>query len=352
MMTSGNLPLLYSPDHPLHAPRGEFEQGSIIDYRETPVRVETLYHHLVMRGVGLPVRSTRRASVDELFSIHSLQMLDFLEAVSNQLAGRNEDSYLYADFFPIRQSMSIPPKSLAGRLGLFCTDPYSPVGRGTWLAAIGAAGLALHGAEILLRQEANQAYALCRPPGHHAGPDFFGSYCYLNNAALAASRLVALGRVAILDIDYHHGNGTQAIFWDEPRVLYASLHIDPNLDFPYYTGYASETGGSHAPGSTFNIPLPPGTTSENYLAALNALLNNIRAFRPGALVVSLGFDPYQGDPLSVFRVEASAYSAIGAQIAALNLPTLFVQEGGYAVQALGGLAENLLTGFLGNRKGY
>jgi acetoin utilization deacetylase AcuC-like enzyme len=157
---------------------------------------------------------------------------------------------------------------------------------------------------------------------------------------------MAMGQVAVLDIDYHHGNGTQAIFWEEPRVLYTSLHIDPNFDLPYFTGYAHETGSLQAPGSTFNLPLPPGTTTSSYLVALEALLRAVRAFRPAALVVSLGYDPYQGDPSSAFRIEAGAYSAIGSRIAALHLPTLLVQEGGYAIEALPNLAENFTTGFL------
>jgi acetoin utilization deacetylase AcuC-like enzyme len=343
-MLAGAIPLLYTTVHSRHAPESEPDQDTFIPYRETPARVDLIQRHLVARGLGLAVRVFRSASVDDLFAVHSLQMLDFLEAVSTSI--HEEGRYLYADFFPIRPSMSTRPKSLAGRLGSFCTDPYSPVGQGTWQAACAAAGLALQGAEMLLRHEAHAAYALGRPPGHHAGPDFFGSYCYVNHAALAAARLMASGRVAVLDMDYHHGNGTQAIFWNEPRVLYASLHIDPNYDFPYYTGYAHETGGSQAPGSTFNIPLPPGTTSSVYLAALDALLDAIRAFHPAALVISLGYDAYAGDPLSAFRVEAGAFSAAAARIARLGLPALLVQEGGYALESLPMLAENFITGFL------
>ena len=342
-MISGSIPLLFTPDHAMHAPESEFEQGKIIPYRETPDRINGIYPHLLSRGLCIPVRANRTASVDELFAVHALQMLDFLEAVSHSV--QQEDAYLYPELFPIRGSMETRPRSLVGRMGAFCTDIYSPVGVGTWRATTTASGLALQAAELLLRREASCAYALTRPPGHHAGHDFFGSYCYLNHAALAASHLLSLGRVAILDIDYHHGNGTQSIFWDEPRVLYASLHIDPNYDFPFYSGYAHETGGAQAPGSTYNIPLPPGTSSASYLAALEALLNAVRAFRPAALVVSLGFDPFSGDPLSAFRLEAGAYTAIGSRIAALNLPTLFIQEGGYAVESLPGLAENFFMGF-------
>jgi acetoin utilization deacetylase AcuC-like enzyme len=271
-------------------------------------------------------------------------MLDFIEAVSNSLQG--QESYLYPEFFPIRGSMNTRPRSLAGRLGMYCTDPYSPVGADTWHVLLAAAGLALQGAEMLLREETSCVYTLTRPPGHHAGPDFFGSYCYVNHAALAASRLAALGRVAVLDIDYHHGNGTQAIFWEEPRVLYASLHIDPNFDFPFFSGYAHETGGVQAPGSIYNIPLAPGISSATYLAALDSLLSAVRAFNPAAMVVSLGYDSFAGDPLSAFRVEAGAYASIGSRIAALNLPTLLVQEGGYDLDSLPTLAENFVSGYL------
>jgi acetoin utilization deacetylase AcuC-like enzyme len=345
-MVASSIPLLYSPAHALHAPLNEFEQGRLIDYRETPGRVEGIYRRLLARGIGRPVRAAYTASVDDLFEVHDLKMLDFLEAVSHSVRG--EDDYLYAGAFAIRPGTASLPKSLAGRLGAYCTNPNSPIGQGTWKASLAAAGLALQGVQMILRREATCAYALCRPPGHHAGPDFFGSYCYVNHAALAARRLAALGQVAILDLDYHHGSGTQAIFWEEPRVLYASLHVDPNLDFPYFSGYSHETGGSQAPGSTLNLPLPPGITSNHYLQALDALIHTIRAFHPAALVVSLGFDPYQDDPLSAFRVEAGAYTAVGARVAALGIPTLFVQEGGYAVEALPALAENFLTGFLGN----
>ena len=342
----GPIPLLYTPDHSLHAPLNEFEQGRLIAYRESPERVETLYRYLAERGMGLPSRSHRQAARADLLMVHEIELLDHLQAAST---AQSPDSYLYPEFFPIRLSMASLPNSLAGRIGEFCTDAYSPVGRGTWQAAVSAAGLALTGAEILLRAEARCVYAIGRPPGHHAGPDFFGSYCYLNNAALGAQRLLALGRVAVLDVDYHHGNGTQQIFWNDPRVLYASLHIDPNVDFPYFSGYAHETGGPQAPGSTLNFPLRPGTASADYLQALSAVLSTVRAFQPSALVVSLGFDAYHGDPLSAFRVDAAVFTAMGSRIAALGLPTLLVQEGGYAVDMLPRLAEGFLEGYLATR---
>jgi acetoin utilization deacetylase AcuC-like enzyme len=330
----------------MHAPLHEFEQGNLILYRETPERVEVLYRYLATRGIGSTIRSSRQASSEDLLMIHDVEMLDQLHSAS---AAQSVESYLYPEFFPIRLSMANLPKSLPGRMGEFCTDAYSPVGRGTWQAALSAAGLALSGAEILLRGEAECVYSLGRPPGHHAGPDFFGSYCYLNNAALGVQRLLALGRVAVLDVDYHHGNGTQQIFWNEPRVLYASMHIDPNVDFPYFCGYAHETGGPQAPGSTYNYPLRPGTDSTDYLYALDALLASVRAFQPQSLVVSLGFDAYRNDPLSAFRVDSGVFTAMGSRIAALGLPTLLVQEGGYNIEMLPRLAEGFLEGYLATR---
>lgn len=340
---TGPIPLIYSSDHNFHSPASEYEQGRLVPYHETPNRIETLYQHLTRHGLGIPVRTHRTAAIQELMMVHDIDLLEQIQIAS---ASQVDDQYLYPEFFPIRLSMANSPKSLTGRMGEFCTDPYSPIGKGTWRAAIASAGLAIEGAEILLRAEALCAYALCRPPGHHAGSDFFGSYCYLNNAALAAKRLLALGRVAILDVDYHHGNGTQQIFWDEARVLYASVHIDPNVDFPYYAGYAHETGGSQAPGSTYNFPLPPGARSSTYLQALDALLAAIRAFQPASLVVSLGYDAYQLDPFSAFLVDVGAFTAMGSRIAALGTPTLLVQEGGYAVDALPRLAQNFLEGYL------
>jgi acetoin utilization deacetylase AcuC-like enzyme len=173
------------------------------------------------------------------------------------------------------------------------------------------------------------AYALCRPPGHHAGPDFMGGYCYLNNAAVAARALSTTGRVAILDVDVHHGNGTQAIFYTDPNVWYGSLHVDPSAAYPYFAGYAEETGDGPGAGTNCNVPLPPGTGASAYLAALDALLARLRAFDPRWIVASAGFDAYEHDPVGIFKIPRSGFEAIGRRIAGLHRPTLVVQEGGY-----------------------
>jgi acetoin utilization deacetylase AcuC-like enzyme len=173
-----------------------------------------------------------------------------------------------------------------------------------------------------------------------------GGYCYLNNAAIAAHHLSARGNVAILDLDYHHGNGTQDIFWDNPRVFFGSIHADPRREYPYYAGYADETGGAHAPFSNLNLPLPSGTSGPAYLVALNRLLDAAQRFAPVTLVISIGFDTFIDDPLCAFQLILQDYRSIGAAIAQLGLPTLLVQEGGYNVSADGALAEQLLRGLL------
>ena len=193
------------------------------------------------------------------------------------------------------------------------------------------------------------AFALCRPPGHHAAPDQFGGYCFLNNSAIAAEALTAGGarRVAVVDVDYHHGNGTQAVFWDRPDVLTVSIHADPRQEYPYFTGYASETGGAGAEASNLNLPLPWGTGFGPWAAALDAAVTAVAAFGADAVVVPLGVDTFRGDPISRFGLDTPDYLAVGAAVARLGRPTLFVLEGGYAVDAIGTNVVNVLRGFQG-----
>jgi acetoin utilization deacetylase AcuC-like enzyme len=187
-----------------------------------------------------------------------------------------------------------------------------------------------------LRAGDSLVYALCRPPGHHAGPDFMAGYCYLNNAAIAAKALQSgTDRVAILDIDYHHGNGTQAIFWSDPSVCYGSLHVDPSTAYPFFAGYEDEVGSDAGHGTNWNLPLPPGTTQDAYLGALEILLTHLSVFAPRWLVVSAGFDTYVRDPSGTFQVTTAGFHRVGLLIRALNRPTLVIQEGGYHVAHLG-----------------
>jgi acetoin utilization deacetylase AcuC-like enzyme len=257
--------------------------------------------------------------------------------------------------------------------GYYCFDMSAPIVAGTYAAARAAADAALTGAALLLEGQ-RAAYALCRPPGHHAGRDMCGGYCYLNNAAIAAEHLATTdhrpptadkadtqhairntrhgsrvthhaSRVAILDIDYHHGNGTQQIFYERGDVLFVSIHADPARQYPYFAGYADERGAGEGLGANLNISLRANVADERYLAALDEALAAVRAFDPRFLVVSAGFDTYGGDPIADFALSSAAYPRIGRRIAELGLPTLIVQEGGYAVDALGQNAVGFLRGF-------
>jgi acetoin utilization deacetylase AcuC-like enzyme len=261
-------------------------------------------------------------------SIRSQEIIHNDFAVYNLTHQLTGDDYYYESMFPAQMMGSA---HITARTA-YIFDNTSPVGRGTWDAALGAASAAYAGADVLLNSE-TCAYALCRPPGHHAGRRMMGGYCYLNNAAIAANHLKSKGKVAILDIDYHHGNGTQDIFRDDPSVLFVSIHADPAVDYPYYTGFVEE---NHT--TNLNIPLPHGTTSTTYLAALSTAIDAIQQFAPASLVVSLGFDIYRHDPMGHFTLDVPDFAAIGERIAAIGLPTLYVQEGGYNLDALGDMA--------------
>lgn len=338
------IPLLYSPDHKLHDPPFEHENGLTVPFRESLARIETIRSRLSRSGLTQEIQPASSLTLAELARTHSPAMLEFFQ--STAVLGKPFHGYVYPEVFLTRSGRFAQSNHFANQYGQYCFDLYSPFGNSTWAAAYSSAGLAAAGADLLLSRENPVVYALTRPPGHHAGPDTFGGYCYLNNAAVAARRLTPLGRIAILDLDYHHGNGTQAIFWDDPQVLTVSIHVDPACDYPYYWGYAHETGGLHAPGTNLNVPLPPGTALEEYLAALKHALHAIDRFQPAAVILPLGFDTFINDPFSTFKLESEAYAHIGACLRAVDMPLLIVQEGGYATRKLGLLAENFLKGLL------
>jgi acetoin utilization deacetylase AcuC-like enzyme len=232
--------------------------------------------------------------------------------------------------------------SVSAELGWYCTDTSSPLFAGTHAAAIGAASCAVSAADDLL-EGAAASYALCRPPGHHASSGRYGGFCYFNNAAVAARRLSVRGRrAAVLDIDVHHGSGTQDIFWNDPTVFFASLHMDPAVEYPYHSGFEDELGGPDAEGTNLNIVLPTGCDEDRYLLGLEIALAQIGHFGADALVVSLGVDTHRDDPLGRFELTTSSYRRIGEQIAQADLPTMFVQEGGYDLASLGASVVGVL----------
>jgi acetoin utilization deacetylase AcuC-like enzyme len=276
---------------------------------------------------------------------HLIERSQFAAQQEQQM--QQEHLYLYPWIWPqnpnMRQGLLNSPDSA----GCYAFDSYAPIGKNTWQAVYASANLAYHASQAVARENARVAYALCRPPGHHAGRDCIGGYCYLNNAALAADQLhQVLGRGVILDIDYHHGNGTQEIFWDDPDVLFISIHADPADEYPFFSGFAEERGGADAFGSNLNIPLSKGCDDQTYLRALDQALQAIHTFQPNWLVISAGFDTSFADPLTFFELTDDVYTQIGKRLAELNLPIVVVHEGGYAVEKNGSLAVNLLNGLI------
>jgi len=251
------------------------------------------------------------------------------------------------DSFAVRELGDYVPRSIWGQLGHYCTDDLTPILAQTWLAAYWSAQTALSAAAAIA-DGATLSYALCRPPGHHAYHDLYGGYCYLNNAAIAAQWLVECGRrPAILDIDYHHGNGTQAIFYERADVFFCSLHADPEDEYPYYCGFAHETGRGAGEGFTFNLPLPLDSGPPAYLQALARGMAAIEEFAPDVIVLSLGFDTIAGDPHGGLCLAPETFADVGRVLAGLRRPLLLIQEGGYLLPALGPALTALLMGIGG-----
>jgi acetoin utilization deacetylase AcuC-like enzyme len=331
----------FDPRQLAHAPALELHNGGFVPFAESPVRAEA-----VLAAIG-PAEAPADHGEAPLSAAHSEAYLAFLRSAHQdwRAAGREGDASGYA--WPVVGRRPLDLERIDARLGAYSFDASSPIAAGTWDGAYWSAQTALGALGALLGGE-RSAFALCRPPGHHAGADYLGGYCYLNNAAIAAAAAVAAGRrrVAILDIDYHHGNGTQDIFYARGDVLFVSIHADPRMDYPYFWGHADERGEGAGEGATLNLPLPRGTDLGAYLPALDTALERIAGFAPDLLVISYGADTFAGDPISHFRLETPDYAAIARRIAALKLPALVVMEGGYAVDALGANVASFLAGLV------
>mgnify|MGYP001627297888 CR=1 FL=1 len=336
-------------DEALHAPRFFLMRGRLRDNYEVPARAAALREGLAR--CGLAPEEAPPATRAEVEALHAPDYLDFLATAHAEWAAMPEaGEEVVANIHPSPEMLAQSPcaaRHPVSRAGRFTADTACPIGPGTFAAAMGAAGCALAAAEAVAQGAAGAAYALCRPPGHHAYAARAGGHCYLNNSALAAQRLRARGaaRVAVLDIDSHHGNGTQGLFWERGDVLTVSLHADPARYYPWYVGFPEERGAGPGLGANLNLPLPFGAEDAAWLAGLEQGLAALRAFRPEALVVALGFDASEHEPLAALRVTAEGFARAGAAIGALRLPTAICQEGGYNVDVLGDLLARFLTGF-------
>ncbi len=339
----------YNHLHALHQGKLEMFRGQLVPCFEVPARVDHVLAELQRRQLGT-VEKPMAFHDSALASIHTPRYLDFLvhawdEWVALDPANATRDAL--PSLWPVRTFRSdVLPANFSARMGLFSFDTGTPLTAGTWVAARAGAECTLSAAQQVA-DGARAAFALSRPPGHHAGADFFGGYCFLNNAALAAQHLRDRGceRVAVLDIDFHHGNGTQAIFYERPDVLFSSIHGDPHTEYPFYLGYADERGAGPGLGCNHNLPLPRGSDFATWRAALQLALQGIARFGADALVVSLGLDTFAGDPISGFRLRSDDYLRVGADLAGAGLPTVLVFEGGYAVAEVGVNAVNVLEGF-------
>jgi acetoin utilization deacetylase AcuC-like enzyme len=285
--------------------------------------------------------------LDAVRIVHSDDYLEYLaSAYDAWVEGGKSPDGVIPSTFPTRPT-SRKPRLLFKQAGWYCFDTETPIAEHTLEAALGSASCALTGADQLLKGE-RFAYALTRPPGHHAGRDFCGGYCYLNNAALAANRLLdgsgGGAGVAIVDVDCHHGNGTQSIFYEMAEVFYASVHADPNFAYPYYWGYAEETGAGTGAGFNMNVPLPIGTGEPAYLDALASVVDAVAGFGPDYLVVSLGTDAAAEDPLGLLALSVDTFEKVGQRIRELDLPVLVVQEGGYDLASIGECVASFILG--------
>jgi acetoin utilization deacetylase AcuC-like enzyme len=346
------IPLIASDDHLAHDGLIELVAGRPVPCYESPERAVAIREALLATG-RFALEAPSEHGPDPIAAVHAIELIDLVEHAWTDAiaAGRDPSQPLLPDTFLLgayagSMALERSPLGRHDRLGAFCFDTATPIVAGTAAAAHAAVDIALTALDRVLAGQP-LAYGLCRPPGHHAGRSVIGGYCFFNNAAIVAEAVLARGaqRVAVLDIDFHHGNGTQQIFWERGDVLYVSLHGDPSGIYPYFSGYPNERGAGPGEGMTLNLPLAPGTDGGAYLAALDEGLEAIRTFAPDApLVLSLGFDTYHADPICNLALRTDDYARVAAAIATLDMPVVAIQEGGYAIDALGANAVAFLGG--------
>lgn len=347
------IPVVWSDRHRLHEPDGEVWVGVRTPGTELPARAERIRDALADAGAGFV--DAERHPDEAVLAVHDPSLLSHLAQAWDEweAAGLTDEpgqDRVVPYVFPLpglfAHGSAEIPAAIGARAGYFAFDTMTLIGPGTWEAARSAVDVALTATDLVLAGE-SAAYACCRPPGHHAARTCFGGSCYLNNSAAAAARLRAAGGgpVAVIDVDAHHGNGTQEIFYDDPEVLVGSVHVDPGAGwFPHFLGFEDETGAGAGDGANLNLPLAPGSDDERWLEAVARLAAWARERGARALVVPLGVDAAEGDPESPLTVTAAGFRAAGRVLAELDLPTVVVQEGGYDLAAIGELVREALAG--------
>lgn len=323
----------------------ELYGGELVTPFERPSRADTVIKAIAQSHLG-EILEPETFTMDPVRAVHSDDFIAFLETAWQEWQDAGFTGEAIASSWPARRMQSRVPSSIDGRIGYYALAAETSITEGTWAAALASKDVALTGAKALYQSEQG-IFSLCRPPGHHAASDMFGGYCFLNNAAIAAQYLCDQGtnRVAILDIDFHHGNGTQDIFYDRDDVMFCSLHGDPQQAFPYFLGYADETGSGKGQGYNLNYPMPRDTSFTQWQQSLTAALAELDEFSPQYLIVSLGVDTFENDPISFFKLTTADYFTTGAMIGELSIPTLFVMEGGYDIDEVGINVLEVLKGF-------
>ncbi|MBI5945222.1 MAG: histone deacetylase family protein [Chloroflexi bacterium] len=339
------MKIFYSDAHRKHYPPFEvFDGGKRVPYLENPDRMDRILSAL-KKTDWAEFSEPTDFGLEPILAVHERGYIAFLASawtewlVSDSDAASSPETHAFLPAtFALRRTPRVP-STLLGKAGYYMMDLSACIVEATYTTALASANCALSAADSAFCTQ-HSAFALCRPPGHHAGKDYAAGYCFINNASVAANWLSSKGKVALLDIDYHAGNGTQDIFYERNDVLTISIHGDPDYEYPHYIGFADETGSGAGLGFHHNFPLPAGTDDASYLSELDEALELITAYQPSCIVISAGMDTFDGDPLGRFKVTRNGFAEIGKRIAALNLPSVIVMEGGYANEALG---ENVVT---------
>jgi acetoin utilization deacetylase AcuC-like enzyme len=335
--------VILNPKHESHAPPGEVENGAVIPCYECPGRLTAI--RTALEAAGDYTFEEPPAAADEtIAAIHDPAYIAYLRETSAELrrARGSTPKVQWPSVFPYGPN----PRAAGNRAlrGQFCFDTYTPILGGTFAAALGGASAAIRAADLVASAAEQRVYALTRPPGHHAERDRSGGYCYFNNCALAAEQFAKVGKVAVLDLDVHHANGTQHIFYDRADVLTVSVHGDPAGLYPFFSGYADETGTGPGLGCNANILLPPGTGPKEYRPALSMAVEAVARFQPAFLVLAFGADTHEADPIGGFKLPTGFYREMGTAVRELGLPTVIVQEGGYSLEVIGGCVAEFLAG--------
>ena len=334
----------FHPNQKLHHPKTYLSRGQMRQPQEVPDRVDGILQGLA--NLQLTVDQPIDHGITPIEAVHDLRYLDFLQTAYHQWKEVPEDwgEEVISNVF-IREPN--PLRGILGQAARFLADGSCPVGQQTWISAYWAAQSAIAAAQSVIDGE-HRAYALCRPPGHHARGDAAGGFCYVNNAAVAAQCLRSrFDKVAILDTDVHHGQGIQEIFYNRQDVMYVSVHGDPTNFYPAVTGFEEETGQGSGLGFNLTLPMPHGSTEAFFFEQVNKAIQAIEQFNPDALVLSHGFDIYQYDPQTKVAVTTEGFNRLGQVVCNLNLPTVVVQEGGYDLASMAVNTERFFSGFLG-----